>query len=98
MQSEKTIFSLRPDQLDQRDELALAYERHTGRRIDRQDMVSRRARRAQEDGREWWGRATIPPAAPTRWQRLRRAQRSALRGGDGYALVRALAPTERNGR
>ncbi len=36
---EKTTFYLRPDQLDKLDELALAYRRRTGRRIDRQDIV-----------------------------------------------------------
>lgn len=39
--SEKTTFYLRPDQLDKLDELALAYKKQTGQRIDRQDIVRR---------------------------------------------------------
>ena len=35
----KTSFYLRADQLDKLDELAYAYKRRTGRRIDRQDIV-----------------------------------------------------------
>ncbi len=35
----KTSFYLRTDQLDKLDELAYAYKRRTGRRIDRQDIV-----------------------------------------------------------
>ena len=39
MGAEKTTFYLRPDQLDKLDELAYAYKKRTGRRIDRQDIV-----------------------------------------------------------
>ncbi len=35
----KTSFYLRADQLDKLDDLAFAYKKRTGRRIDRQDIV-----------------------------------------------------------
>lgn len=36
---EKTTFYLRPDQLDQLDELVYQYKKRTGRRINRNDVV-----------------------------------------------------------
>jgi hypothetical protein len=36
---EKVPFYLRPDQLDKLDELALAYRKHTGQRLNRNDII-----------------------------------------------------------
>ena len=36
---EKVSFYLRPDQLDKLDELALAYRKHTGHRLNRNDII-----------------------------------------------------------
>jgi hypothetical protein len=46
---EKTTFYLRPDQVDKLDELALAYKRKTGKRVNRNDLVRQLIDQAELD-------------------------------------------------
>jgi len=47
--NEKISFYLRPDQVDRLDELALAYRRRTGTRLNRNELVRRLIDRADLD-------------------------------------------------
>ena len=49
MTNEKISFYLRPDQVDKLDELALAYKKHTGIRLNRNELVRRLIDRADLD-------------------------------------------------